>query len=99
MHQKWGGGRRDLPQNVSGGYTPNVSLCIPGTQMTLVLIGKDLVLEAVKAKNRGQTGSRYIWGEVQWPPLTCMVGQVFPQMVVVHVRELVLPQNARNIQL
>ena len=29
---------------------------IPGSQMTLVLIGKDLVLD----QNRGQTGSRYI---------------------------------------
>ena len=34
---------------------------IPGTQMTLVLNGKGLLLEGAKRNNRGQTGSRYIY--------------------------------------
>ena len=34
-----------------------VYIYIPGTRMTLVLIGKDLVLEGLTFKNRGQLGS------------------------------------------
>ena len=35
-------------------------VCIPRTQMTLVLIGKGLVLGGLTFKNRGELGSRYI---------------------------------------
>ena len=34
---------------------------LPGTQMTLVLIGKGLVFGGLTFKNRGHLGSRYIW--------------------------------------
>ena len=44
--------------------TCNIYIYIPGTQMTLVLNGKGLLLEGSNPKNRGQTGSRYIYMQV-----------------------------------
>ena len=40
-----------------------IYIYIPGTQMTIVLNGKGLLLEGSNPKNRGQTGSssRYIY--------------------------------------
>ena len=38
-----------------------VYIYIPGTQTTLVLNGKGLVLEGLTFKNRGHLGSRYIY--------------------------------------
>ena len=37
------------------------NLDIPGTQMTLVLVGKCLLLEGSNPQNKGQTGSTYIY--------------------------------------
>ena len=37
---------------------------IPGTQMTPVLTGKDLVLEGLKPQNKGQTGSKYRYNNI-----------------------------------
>ena len=37
-----------------------IYIYIPGTQMTLVLIGKRPCFGGLKLKNRGQIGSRYI---------------------------------------
>ena len=45
-----------------------IYIYIPGTPMTLVLIGKGLVLGGLTFKNRGHLGSRYIYLEPKkWP--------------------------------
>ena len=52
---------------------------IPGTPMTLVLIGKGLVLGGLTFKNRGHLGSRYIYLEPKkWPPY---FGRFFPHKI------------------
>ena len=66
-------------------YHQTIYIYIPGTQMTLVLMGKGLVLGGLTFKNRGHLGSRYIYTSFPWhdidttpmepsPRLSCPVG-------------------------
>ena len=50
---------------------------IPGTQMTPVLIGKDLVLGGLTFKNRGQLGSRQFHGLDLWVCKCRHISQTF----------------------